>query len=164
MKENVRYYNDQKTKIEITIIQYENKYTVKISIPQSVFNNSSKVNIINENFKLFATNFGKNIHQQEPYTILISKGYNRGRYGLVKNIQKEIKFRVGNCSGTIILKPKFYIPASKRATSKNIKKAKRDMSAEVVIHSSQKPSASKYTQYTYTNIAKPYSGGRVSPK
>lgn len=164
MKENVRYYKDQKTKIEITIRQYENRYEVELLIPQSVFNSSNKVNIINENFKLFAINFGGNIHQQGLYTILISKGYNRGRYGLVKNIQKEIKFQVGNCSGTIILKPKFYIPASKRATSKNIKKAKRDMSAEVVIHSSQKPSASKYTQYTYTNITKPYRGGRVSPK
>ena len=164
MQEDARYYKDQRTKIEITVRQYENRYEVRILIPQSVFDNSNTVSVINKNFNLFAITHGKNIHHKKQYTILISKGYDIVKYGLVKNIEKEIKFRTGNCSGTIILKPKFYIPASKRATSKNIKKVKREKSAEVVIHSSPKPSASKYTQYTYTNIARPYSGGRVSPK
>ncbi len=165
MRDCVRCCIDQKTGIKVTITQHENRYDVEIVMPEGIFNNAKKVYIASKEFSLSATVVNSEVQWHGPYVITLNRGYQNSKYGLIKNVQSKIKFEGRNCSGSIILNPKFYIPTKRRATSKKIKEARNVKKLETVyISNESKSTSSKYTSYTHTNITKPYNGGLVSPK
>ncbi len=165
MRDYVRCYIDKKTGIRVTVTQHENRYDVEIVMSEGIFNNAKNVHIESKELSLSATVVNCELPWHGPYVITLNKGYQNVKYGLIKNVQSKIKFKGRNCFGSIILNPKFYIPTKRRATSKKIKKAREvEKLGTLYISDESKPTSSKYISYTHTNIAKPYNGGRVSPK
>lgn len=162
-KDSVQIGQDQTTGIRVIIQKHKNTYDVELFIPKGTFYESSKITISNKQFALQATVPEENMSRQISYCIHFNRGYQIVRHGLIKNARATIKFEVDGCSGTINLNPKFYIPSTRRATPKKLKKAEQ-LQRNTITITHERPSASRYAPYKHTNIARPYSGGKVSPK
>lgn len=158
--EDVRYFKDEKTGIKVQVKRHKNGYDVKIIIPSTVFKETNKVYTTNKDFTLYAKGT-RNKH----CVITLNGSYKKVKYGLIENLQTALKFKTDEISGSITLNPRFYIPNYRRATPKKIKKIEDIMR----LRSSKAPNSmglasTDYTQYTHTNIRKPFGGGGVSSK
>ena len=102
--------------------------------------------------------------------IILKKNYLRDELGLV-NIHNyaKLEFDGKRYSGSVSLNPNFYLLAKTRKKVRDEKKKNQELvkaSKKCIMNNRQtpKPSASIYTNYTYNNVAKPFYGGKVSPK
>ncbi len=156
-----REYLDQMSGIKVTVFIQDNRYLVELYIPEGTFRYVRSISYSNKAYQL---NLVSVDGADGPVTIKLNKGYKKGRFGLVKNKQAVSNIEKPEFTGKLILNPKFYIPDEMRATSKNLKKAEKVRKEAIICGSEDKPSPSRMTIYTVSNVAHPYRGGRMSSK
>lgn len=146
--------------ITINLTMEDYRYEVEILIPEEARN--QEIYIKNKDF-IF--HFKMKYKCKGIIRIVLNQCYKKDEQGLV-NIHNHSKlvFEQPSYSGSITLSPKFYIP------SKIIKKVEEENKKSKIFSklcgtkTTPKPTESIYTNYKHNNAAKPYSGGKVSPK
>ena len=137
-------------------------YRVEIRIPKDVIKREIVVND-RKNFKLEFK--AKQPSAYEKEIVMNSKNkYEIDGFGKVDlNKCSTLTFENKRYKCTILLRPKFYIPAKIRKRNERIKQREKNYST---ISSNAKPvkSASKFINYSYNNARRPFVGGSVTPK
>ena len=95
--------------------------------------------------------------------IRLEKEYNLDSQGNITgtNNATKLRFSGDGYKGSIVLYPKAYIPKNIRKKSKS---ADADRYSAIKSVETPKKTLSKYVNYSHNNAARPYVGGKVSPK
>lgn len=160
MQKDVKYTGHKDTGISVSVDRGFDRYKVIVKIPKKSITDEIHIETSNFAINLCISNEIRNM--SEDLVIKYSKGYNFAKYGYIRKKPSVEKFNSKQYTGSIKLMPKFYIPASRRATNAKLRNAATF--SKMMSSNSKESAPSKYTPYKYSNISQPYSGGLVRPK
>lgn len=137
-------------------------YWVEVRIPKDVIKRKLVVND-RKNFKLEFEVKQPSAYDKEIVMNFKNKYEIDGSGKVDLNKCSTLTFENKRYKCTILLRPKFYIPAKIRKRNERIKQKERKYGT---VSSITKPceSESKFTNYSYNNAKKPFVGGAVTPK
>ena len=162
MKNKVRVLK-LKGGITVTITMTKKRYEILIVIPEEM--QEKEINIRNREIVLYVKRIKNHMGL---IRVNLQAEYKVDNYGQI-NIKRwsKFEFKEDSCySGSISLSPNCYIPTNIRKSVKKYWDAYKKNSKLIkeIPSSNRVSTSSKFTNYSNNNAARPYSGGKVSPK
>lgn len=151
--------------VTINVTMLTHRYEVEILIPKEAIKKEIQIK-----HNLFSFHFYMKKACYGTVNIMLRRNYNRNKQGLVNIINySKTEFNQENYSGIITLSPKLYVSGREMKKAKLEKERNRELSklfkkCRPASGLQPKPTSSIYTNYKHNNAAKPYTGGKVSPK
>ena len=140
--------------IEVRVTQRTEVCRLLLIIPKTVVNQNEKIKRKNSYLSI---NLQRKREVSQNVTVKVRIPYRYDSLGIIKEEPIKIDVDDENFLGTVTAFPKMYLSE----TTREMNERKMEAVYLAVMHDTRKykPSTSKYSLYTHTNVSHPYQGG-----